>query len=151
MPASSLELLGFTARRLIQFEKRFYEGQSERRRELSRYFQQLSAAIEALHQELGRQKIPHDAVRELARLTSLLPAQVENEIGTSETGRLHHFLVQACDTERVYREYQGTENIGYLSDELQKAVILLRALGQGLFSHGPDIAQGHPLPPLPGY
>lgn len=142
MTTSALELISFVARRLIQYETRFYSAAPPKRREISGYFSALAMAIDALNQDLNRKKVPHESARELAKLASRLTEQIETELGSQETERLRQLLEQGCDVERVYREFNEGSRIGFFNDEMGKAVILLNALSQGLFLPPRDSADG---------
>lgn len=133
MTSSALELLSFAARRFIQFETRFYREEPARRQKISAYFQLLAAAIWRLRDELCRQKVPLETSRDLAKLASVLPEHIELELGVPETERLRQFLEQACDTERIYREFNDAARTHFLAEELEKATILLQALSHGLY------------------
>jgi hypothetical protein len=144
MTTSALELISFVARRLIQYETRFYREEASRRRQVSEYFAAMASAIAALNEDLNRQKVPHESARELAKLASQLPAHVEDALGNQETERLRQLLEQGCDIDRIYREFNDTGRAFFFSDELGKAVILLNALSQGLFLPPNAHSEGYP-------
>jgi hypothetical protein len=133
MSSNAIELLSLAARRLIQFETRFYQTESIRRQSIAGYFGMLSNAIAALGGDLQRQKAPHESTRELAKLASQLGTFVGEVLGDTETERLRQFLDQGSDTDRIYREFTQSPSQSFLIDEMNKATILLRALSQGLY------------------
>jgi hypothetical protein len=145
MSNTAIELLSLAARRFIQYETRFYQALPHRRQGVAGYFGSLSQAISTLGNDLQRQKVPHESARELAKLASQLADFAGDVLGDQETERLRQFLEQACDTERVYREFNQSASQTFLVDELTKATIVLKALSQGL--HLPSAGAGL-IPPM---
>jgi hypothetical protein len=137
--AGPAETLSFVARRLIQFEQRFSQAPPERKRSASALFAQISISIQTLAADLGRDQLPHEACRELIFYSTKLKECVEEELGTTETERLSLALAEASDKEKIFLEYRSSDRKGYLSEELEKASILIRALANGIHVPAPDL------------
>jgi hypothetical protein len=146
--AGPAETLSFVARRLIQFEQRFAQAGAERKRNASSLFTQISQSIQLLVSDLGRDQLPHEACRELIFYSTKLKDCAEEELGPTETERLALALGEASDKEKIFLEYRTSDRKGYLSEELEKAAILIRALANGIFvpvqGMGPALADAPP-------
>jgi hypothetical protein len=135
--AGPAETLSFVARRLIQFEQRFAQAGAERKRNASSLFSQISQSIQLLVSDLGRDQLPHEACRELIFYSTKLKECAEEELGTAETERLALALGEASDKEKIFLEFRTSDRQDYLSEELEKAAILIRALANGIFTPAP--------------
>jgi hypothetical protein len=131
--AGPAETLSFVARRLIQFEQRFAQAGVERKRNAASLFSQISQSIQLLVSDLGRDQLPHEACRELIFYSTKLKDYAGEELGAAETERLALALSEASDKEKIFLEFRTSDRQGYLSEELEKAAILIRALANGIF------------------
>ena len=137
--AGPAETLSFVARRLIQFEQRFAQAGPERKRNASSLFTQISQSIQLLVADLGRDQLPHEACRELIFYSTKLKECAEEELGTTEAERLALALREASDKEKIFLEFRTSDRKDYLSEELEKAAILIRALANGIFVPAPGM------------
>ncbi|MDB5105555.1 MAG: hypothetical protein JWP91_3244 [Fibrobacteres bacterium] len=144
--AGPAETLSFVARRLIQFEQRFSQAAVERKRNASTLFSQISQSIQVLIADLSRDQLPHEACRELIFFSTKLKECAEEELGPTETDRLALALGEASDKEKIYLEYRASDRKSYLTEELEKASILIRALANGIYAAPADAetAPGQP-------
>ncbi|HKP96197.1 MAG TPA: hypothetical protein VJ385_10605 [Fibrobacteria bacterium] len=152
--AGPAETLSFVARRLIQFEQRFAQADLARKRAASSLFSRISRSLQTLVADLGRDLLPHEACRELAFYSTKLKECAGEELGAGESDRLSQALAEASDKEKIYLEYRSSEHRKYLTEELEKASILIQALANGIYMAPPeDAAQPerlHPRSPKPG-
>lgn len=126
------ETLSFVARRLIQHEQRFDRSAADRKREAAELFSRIAAGLFLLLDNLRRDQLPHEACRELALCSSRLKECVAEEVGEAEADRLARSMGEASDKERLYVQFRSAEDKKFLSEELEKAGILLQALANGL-------------------
>jgi hypothetical protein len=131
--AGPAETLSFVARRLIQYEQRFAQAAVERKRIASSLFSQISQSIQVLVADLSRDQLPHEACRELIYYSTKLKECAEEELGATETDRLAQAMGEASDKEKIFLEYRSSDRKGYLTEELEKASILIRALANGIY------------------
>jgi hypothetical protein len=131
--AGPSESLSFVARRLIQFEQKFARTGPDRRRHASQLFTQIAASLHYLAGDLSRDTLPHDPCRELVLYSTKLAEAVTEELGTPEAERLAVTLSQASDPEKIYLEYRDSDRKKDLTEELEKASILIQALANGIF------------------
>lgn len=143
--AGPAETLSFVARRLMQFEQRFAQADASRKRLASTLFSQISQSIQALVEDLGRDQLPHVPCRELIFYSTRLKDCAEEELGTTETDRLSLALGEASDKEKIYLEFRASDRKKYLTEELEKASILIRALANGIYMGGPSEAGQAPV------
>jgi len=129
---SSLEAIGLVARRLIQFEARFVEAPLERRHLMAEYFMQMGRVVSSIHFELQKDRVPHEGARQMALLASQLLTMIEPEAGSLEAERIHALFILGCDTERLCRDYQASEQKSPNDEIMEKSFILLQALANGL-------------------
>ena len=114
----------------------------ERKRSASALFSQISQSIQVLVTDLGRDQLPHEACRELIFYSTKLKDCAEEELGPTETERLALALGEASDKEKIFLEYRSSDRKGYLTEELEKASILIRALANGIYVAPPDSGVG---------
>ncbi len=131
--AGPAETLSFIARRLIQFELRFAQAEPARKRAASALFSQVAASLQVLAADLGRDQLPHEACRELVFYSTKFKECAEEELGPVETDRLANALAEASDKEKIYLQYRSAEDKKYLTEELEKAAILIQALANGIY------------------
>jgi hypothetical protein len=136
--AGPVENLSFVARRLIQFERRFAQADPARKGEAAALFARIASSLQALASDLGRDQLPNEPSRELVLYSTRLKECVGEELGAAETDRLSHMLAEASDKEKVYLQYRSAEDKKSLSEELEKASILIRALANGLCPSPPS-------------
>lgn len=136
--AGPTETLSFVARRLIQFEQRFAQAEVSRKRSASTLFSQISRSIQTLIADLSRDQLPHEACRELIFYSTKLKECAEEELGAAETERLSVALGEASDKEKIYLEFRASDRKKHLTEELEKASILIRALANGIYMGGPS-------------
>ncbi|GEM_PF-1844299 len=144
--AGPAETISFVARRLIQFEQRFALAGMDQRRGASNLFSKISRSIQALVQELDRDRLPHDPCRELILYSTRLKESAREELGDMEADRLSSALGEACDKENIFLEFRASDRKKYLVEELEKAAILIQALANGIY-----MAPEDPLPREPGH
>ena len=130
--AGPVENLSFVARRLIQYERRFAQGDPARKAEAAALFSRIAASLQALASDLGRDQLPNEASRELVLYSTRLKECVGEELGATEAERLSTLLAEASDKERLYLQYRSSGDKKYLAEELEKAAILIQALANGL-------------------
>jgi hypothetical protein len=130
--AGPVETLSFVARRLIQFEQRFERSDPIRKREAAALFTRIAASLYALTADLARDQVPHEPCRDLALYSTRIRECIEEEIGPVEAERLAKVMGEASDKEQLYLQYRSADNKKALSEELEKASILIRALANGL-------------------
>lgn len=130
---SSAESISFVARRLIQFETRFAQGEPLRRSGASKLFRQMAGSIQALTLELGKEKLPHDPCRDLIFFASQLHLSTRDELGDAEALRLATILSESSDKEKIFLEFRSAVNKTHLFEELEKAHILIQALANGIY------------------
>lgn len=130
--AGPIESLSFVARRLIQYERRFAQAEPGRKAEAAALFSRISASLQALASDLGRDQLPNEPSRELVLYSTRLNECVGEELGAVEADRLAHVLAEASDKERLYLQYRSSEDKRTLAEELEKAAILIQALANGL-------------------
>ncbi len=66
-----------------------------------------------------------------------------DELGATESDRLSAVLTEASDKEKVFLEFRASDHKAHLSEELEKASILIQALANGIFmpsQKGPELA-----------
>jgi len=131
--AGPVETISFVARRLIQFEQRFVSAAMVRRQASSRLFSQISRSLQILIADLERDRVPHEACRDLIFFASLLQDCVEDEIGIQESDKLSQALEGASDKEKLFLAYRSTGDKKLLVEELEKASILIQALANGIW------------------
>lgn len=131
--AGPTETLSFVARRLIQFEQRFAQAEPDRKRAASALFTQVAASLQVLAGDLSRDQLPHEACRELVYYSTKLKECAGEELGEGETDRLANALGEASDKEKIYLQYRAADDKKYLTEELEKAAILIKALANGIF------------------
>ena len=130
--AGPIESLSFVARRLIQFERRFAQADHGRKTEAAALFTRIAISLQALAGDLGRDQLPHEACRELVLYSTRLKECVGEELGAAEAEKLAHVLGESSDKEKLYLQYRSAEDKRTLSEELEKAAILIQALANGL-------------------
>lgn len=130
--AGPVENLSFVARRLIQYERRFAQADPARKAEAAVLFGRISASLQALAAELGRDQLPNEPSRELVLYSTRLKECIGEELGTAETERLSNMLAEASDKERLYLQYRSSGDKKSLAEELEKAAILIQALANGI-------------------
>lgn len=130
--AGPVENLSFVARRLIQYERRFAQSDPARKAEAAALFGRISASLQALASELGRDQLPNEPSRELVLYSTRLKESVGEELGAAETERLSTMMAEASDKERLYLQYRSSVDKKNLSEELEKAAILIQALANGI-------------------
>jgi hypothetical protein len=131
--AGPVETLSFVARRLIQFEQRFGQADSLRKRYAASLFTQISLSIQTLVYDLNRDQLPHEACRDLIFYSTKLREGTEEELGSTESERLSQALREASDKEKIFLEYRTSDRKKYLEEELEKAAILIQALANGIY------------------
>ena len=144
--AGPAETLSFVARRLIQFEQRFAQAEASRKRAASALFTQVAASLQLLAGDLGRDQLPHEACRELVFYSTKLKECAGEELGAVESDRLANALGEASDKEKIYLEYRAAEDKKYLTEELEKAAILIQALANGIYVAPPAEAEPQSAP-----
>lgn len=144
--AGPVETISFVARRLIQFERRFAQTDLNHRREISSLFSQISKTILVMLEELDRDHLPHKACRDLILYSTRILNSTKEELGADEADRLSTAFGEACDKEKVFLEYRLSDRKEYLTEELEKASILIQALANGIYIE-PAISE--PLDPEP--
>jgi hypothetical protein len=147
--AGPAETLSFVARRLIQFEQRFAQAATERKRAASALFTQIAASLQTLAADLSRDQLPHEAGRELIFYSTKLKECAGEELGAVEADRLANALGEASDKEKIYLQYRSSEDKKYLTEELEKAAILIQALANGLYVIPPADPAWVETPPEP--
>lgn len=131
--AGPAETLSFVARKLIQYEQRFAQAESGRKRAASALFGQVAASLQVLASDLSRDQLPHEACRELIFYSTKLKECAGEELGDSEADRLANAMGEASDKEKIYLQYRSAEDKKYLTEELEKAAILIQALANGIY------------------
>ena len=131
--AGPAETLSYVSRRLIQFERRFAQSDLARRRSASQLFTQIGASLQSLTGDLARGGVPHDASRELMLYSTRLPEAISEEVGLQEAEKLAMTLGQAADKEKIYRQFHASDRPQDLSEEVEKAAILIQALANGIY------------------
>jgi hypothetical protein len=131
--AGPAETISFVARRLIQFELRFAQSTPVRKRDAAALFSRIAQSVQVLIADLGRDQLPHEACRELVYFSTKLKECTEEELGATEADRLASALRDASDKEKIYLEFRSSDRKGYLTEELEKAAILIQALANGLY------------------
>jgi hypothetical protein len=147
--AGPVETISFVARRLIQFEQKFAKTGLSRRRAASQLFSQLSQSVQSLTDDLIRDRLPHDACRELILYSTRIAEGSDEELGPSEAERLAAALGSACDKEKLYLEFRSSDRREYLIEELEKAAILIQALANGIYMAPREENSGETQPSLP--
>ena len=145
--AGPAETLSFVARRLIQFEQRFAQADAARKRAAAALFTQIAASLQVLSADLGRDQLPHEACRELVFYSTKLKECTGEELGAVEADRLANAMADASDKEKLYLQYRSAEDRKYLTEELEKAAILIQALANGLYvapPASPDLVEYPP-------
>ena len=145
--AGPAETLSFVARRLIQFELRFAQAEPTRKRAASALFTQIAASLQVLAADLGRDQLPHEACRELVFYSTKLKECGGEELGSVEAERLANAMGDASDKEKIYLEYRSSPDRKYLTEELEKAAILIQALANGIYVAPPPQADLVESPP----
>jgi hypothetical protein len=131
--AGPAETISFVARRLIQFEQRFAQADLAQRQKFSKLFNQISRTILVMVEELDRDHLPHEPCRDLILFASQLQELAQQELGTNEADRLSKALGDACDKEKIFLEFRGSDRKAFLVEELEKASILIQALANGIY------------------
>jgi hypothetical protein len=131
--AGPAETLSFVARRLIQFELRFAQATPARKRDAAALFSRIAQSVQMLIADLGRDQLPHEACRELVYFSTKLKECTEEELGAAEADRLATALGSASDKEKIYLEFRSSDEKPHLTEELEKASILIQALANGLY------------------
>ncbi len=131
--AGPIQTISYFARRLIQLEQKFVKQPHDRLPHTAILFRSFSLALantkEALIQ--GRDLVP--ACQEFLSLFPQLELQTTAEMGSPEAEKLLHALKEAMDPERLRNQIETSENRNSLGEELEKAIILVRALADGLY------------------
>ena len=135
--AGPAETLSFVARRLIQFEQRFAQADATRKRAAASLFSRISQSIQVLLTDLNRDQLPHEACRDLIFFSTKLRENAEEELGATESERLSQALREASDKEKIFLEFRASDQKRYLSEELEKAAILIQALANGIYMAPP--------------
>lgn len=130
--AGPAETLSFVARRLIQFESRFAQAGASRKREAAALFSRVSTSLQGLSADLQRDQVPHEACRELALYSTRLKDCTAEEIGQAEAEKLAKAMGESSDKERLFLQYRSAEDKRAITEELEKAAILIQALANGL-------------------
>lgn len=136
--AGPAETLSFVARRLIQFEQRFAQAAPARKQAASALFTQVAASLAVLAADLGRDQLPHEACRELVFYSTKIKECAGEELGEGEAERLANAMGEASDKEKIYLQYRSAQDKRYLTEELEKASILIQALANGLYVAPPQ-------------
>lgn len=136
--AGPAETLSFVARRLIQYEQRFAQAETGRKRAASALFTQVAASLQILAGDLSRDQLPHEACRELVFYSTKLKECAGDELGEGEADRLANAMGEASDKEKIYLQYRSAEDKRYLTEELEKAAILIQALANGIYVAPPS-------------
>ncbi len=131
--AGAAETLSFVSRRLIQFEKKFANADLELRKKSAKLFLQIGSSLSLLLSELERDHLPHEPARELILYSTLLEELTNEPLGAEEASRLGNAMRNASDKEKLYLEYRASNQKKHLSEELEKASILIRALANGIY------------------